>query len=66
MATFEIKSPIEALEKANLRQIRTKIVTNFPIKDQKIKSLLPEVAELDGRVNECGVYSAKDSISLEI
>ena len=66
MAIFEIKSPIEALEKANLRQVRTEIVTNFPIKDQKIKSLFYEVAELDGRVNECEVYSANDRISLEI
>ena len=39
MASFEIKSAIEAIENADLRQILTEIVTNLTIKDEKIKSL---------------------------
>ena len=61
MASFEIKSAIEAIENADLRQILTEIVTNLTIKDEKIKSLENKVADLD----ECEIYSSKDCIIME-
>ena len=65
MASFEIKSAIEAIENADLKKILTEIVTNLTIKDEKIKSLENKVADLEARVDECEIYSSKDCIIME-
>ena len=58
MTTLEIKSAVEALENADLRQILTEIVTNLTIKDEKIKALENKIADLEARVDECEIYSS--------
>ena len=52
----DIQSAIDALENAELRQIRTNLVTNLTTKDDQIKALENKVAELEARVDDCEIY----------